>query len=215
MKLSPFLCLVFAIMVLAACKKEKSEEGPLQSHVCNYSPYTTGSSFNYEFVNVNPPMSGDFVLLVKGDSVIGNESYRVLEDDITGEFSLFDCGNGDYVQLLAVTGIPNAPTQPIKTTYLKENVPLGQGWSEDIPITITGLGDFMLHIRYTIIQKGSNKTVLGKAYTNVIGVEMEVSVPPFILPQILSTNYYAKGVGLIELDRFEDTTRLRTYNIKP
>lgn len=215
MKLSPFLSLVFAVMVLAACKKETSYEGPLQSHVCNYAPYTAGSSFNYEFVNVNPAGSEDFVLMVKGDSVIGNESYRVLEDDITGEFSLFDCNGVDYVQLLAVTGIPNAPTQPIKTTYLKENVPLGQGWSEDIPVTITGLGDFMLNIRYTIIQKGSNKTVLGKAYTNVIGVEMEVSVPPFISPQILSTNYYAKDVGLIELDRFEDTTRLRSHIIRP
>jgi hypothetical protein len=164
-------------------------------------------------VNVIPPGSEDFVLLVKGDSVIGNASYRVLEDDITGDFSLFGCGNGDYVQLLAVTGIPNAPTQPIKTTYLKENVPLGQGWSEDMPITISGLGDFILNIHYTVVQKGSNKTVLGKAYTDVIGVEMEVSVPPFIPPQILSTNYYAKGVGLIELDRVEDTTRLRSYII--
>lgn len=106
MKLSPSLCFVFTIMVLSACKKEKSDEGPLQSHVCNYASYTTGSSFNYEFVNVNPPGSEDFALLVKGDSIIGNETYRVLEDDVTGEFSLFDCGSGDYVQLLAVNGFP-------------------------------------------------------------------------------------------------------------
>lgn len=215
MKLSPVFRLVFAVMVLAACKKEESGEKPFQSNVCDYAPYTPGSSFNYEFVHVSPPGSEHFVLQVKRDSIVRKESYRVLEDGITGEFSLFDCGGGDYVQLLAVTGIPNAPVQPIKTTYLKENISLGQGWAEDVPITINGLGDFMLNIRYTVVQKGSNKTVLGKVYTNVIGVEMEVSVPPFIPAQVLSTNYYAKGVGLIELDRLEDTTRLRSYVIKP
>ena len=30
----------------------------------------------------------------------------------------------------------------------------------------------------------------------------------------LATNYYAKDIGLIQVDREEDTTRLRSYNIQ-
>ncbi|AWO01615.1 hypothetical protein DLD77_07860 [Chitinophaga alhagiae] len=205
---------VMVVVLLAACKKEKSQEEPVVQNTCDYAPYTTGSSFAYQQVAVSSPDTFYYTLQVMGDSVVNGEQFRVLEDDAGSGMSLFRCGGGSYVQLADIAAVSNVPSNVVKTEYLKENVALGGGWQEQFPINLPIVGDVQLTVDYTIMQKGTSKTVLGTVFNNVIGVRMEVSVPPYLPPTELSTNYYAKGVGLIQLDTDTDTTRLQSYAIR-
>ncbi|MBO9152781.1 hypothetical protein ACFOTA_11225 [Chitinophaga sp. GCM10012297] len=214
MKRRPLAALFITILLLAACKKESSLEEPFKPNYCDYAPYSTGSVFSYEMADV---LTGDtlaYTLRVEGDTTYNNEPFRKLTDDFTGEYSLFRCGGGNYEQLLDVSAIPDAPPDPIKTVYLKDDLRLGEHWEELIPVSLPVIGDVNITITYTIIQKGTSKTVLAETFSDVIGVRMEVSVPPVLPPETLMVNYYAKGVGLIQVDRFEDTTRLKSYTIE-
>jgi hypothetical protein len=214
MKFLPLTAVIVTTVLLAGCRKEKSLEEVAPRNICDYAPYSQGSFFEYELVNVSPTDTLLYTMHVRGDSLINEEEFSLLEDDLTGAISLFRCGNGDYVQLADVSGLSNAPTEPVKTTYLKENLSLGQTWREEIPVTLLVLGDVVLTIDYTIIQKGTGKTVRGVSYKDVMGVRMDVSIPPFLPPTELSTNYYAKGLGLIQADTDSDTTRLKSYTIR-
>lgn len=214
MKLSRFLGLIVAIALLVSCGKEESLEEPYRGSSCDYAPYTAGSSFEYEQTGGDPADTFQYILEAKGDTVFNGETYLWLEDDASSGFSLFKCGEGKYEQLVDVSSIPYAPADPVKTVYLRDDLPRGGSWIEQLPLTIPGVGDLLLVMQYTIVEKGTNKTVLGKEYSDVIGVQMDVSMPPLIPAQVLSTSFYAKGVGLIQADREEDTTRLVTYTIR-
>ncbi len=201
--------------MLAACKKEKSLEEPVKTGTCDYAPYSTGSTFAYEQVAVGAPDTFKYTMEVKGDSVVGGKTFRVLEaDDGSGSTSLFRCGGGDYIQLADVTELTNAPTELVQTVYLKDNLALGKTWEEEFLINLPIVGEVPLTVTYTIVQRGTAKTVLGTNYKDVIGVRMDISIDPFLPLTELSTNYYAKGVGLIQLDTDSDTTRLRSYTIR-
>lgn len=213
MKRIPLAGLVITLLIFAACKKEVSVEEPVSANACDYAPYTAGSVFEYEMVDVATQDTLDYTLRVEGDTVYNGDDFRKLTDDFTGEYSLFRCGGGDYEQLLDVSAIPNAPADPIKTVYLKDDIALGQSWEELLPVTLPVIGDINITITYTIMQKGTSKDVLGTRFNDVIGVRMEVSVPPVLPPETLTTNFYAKGVGLIQVDRVEDTTRLKSYTL--
>lgn len=214
MKLYQFSIVVMVVTMLAACKKEKSQEEPVVQNTCDYAPYTTGSSFAYQQVAVSSPDTFHYTLQVMGDSTVNGEQFRVLEDDAGSGMSLFRCGGGTYVQVADIAAVSNVPSNVVRTVYLKDNVALGGGWQEQFPINLPIVGDVQLVVDYTIMQKGTSKTVLGTVYKDVIGVRMEVSIPPYLPPTELSTNYYAKGVGLIQLDTDTDTTRLQTYTIR-
>lgn len=211
MKLRYLPGLIALIVVVAACGKEQSLEGPYRGNVCDYAPYSMGSVFEYEQTGAD---TFNYNLRVAGDTSLDGEPYILLEDNVSGGFSLFRCGGGEYLQLVDVSDLPNAPEEPIKTVYLRDDLPRGGNWTEVLPLNIPGVGELPLTLRYTIVEKGTSKTVLGKEYTDVIGVQMDVSMPPLITPQVLSTSFFAKGVGLIQADREEDTTRLKAYTIR-
>ncbi|MGX5818260.1 hypothetical protein ACWKWU_08705 [Chitinophaga lutea] len=207
---------VASLIVLStlSCKKETSLETPPASNVCDYAPYTVGSEFSYEMVDNASSDTLRFGLRALKDSIIDKKPHRVLEDDLTGELSFFRCGGGSYYQVAPITGIPNVPDTVIASLYLKDNAALGSSWEEEVLIDLPPIGQIPLTLSYTIIQKGTSKTVLGKRFDNVIGVRMDISLPPLLPAEEISTNYFAKGVGLIEVDTPADTTRIASYTIK-
>ena len=210
-----FTYIIAGSLMLAACKKEKSLEEPVKTGTCDYAPYSTGSTFAYEQVAIGAPDTFRYTMEVKGDSVVGGKTFRVLEtDDGSGSMSLFRCGGGDYIQLADVSELTGTPSEPVQTIYLKDNLALGKTWEEEFIIDLPIIGEIPLTVTYTIIQRGTGKTVLGTNYKDVIGVRMDISADPFLPVTELSTNYYAKGVGLIQLDTDSDTTRLRSYTIR-
>lgn len=205
------LLLAAAVVALSACTKEKSKESPNKGATCDYAPYFTGASFSYNTVNETEDTLR-YTLLVKGDTLIGGQPWRVLEDEGTGEKSLFRCGGGEYETMADLSEIPGAPTDPLKTVYLRENLAPGGTWTETVAVDIPILGKVNVTLTHTIMQKGAPKTTkLGQTFEDVVGVRTDASLPPVYPPQTIYTNYYAKGVGLIQLETETDTTYITSY----
>lgn len=204
--------LAAAVLAFSACKKEKSEERPYKGNVCDYAPYTNGSSFT--FYNISS--TGDttiYTLEGKGDSLLNGQAWAVLQEQIGGDKTLFRCGNGDYEQLADFSFIPGGPADPVRSIYLRESVNLGGSWTETILVDLPVIGKVNLTLTNTIMQKGTSKTVLGQRFENVIGVRTDFSVPPILPAETLVTRYYAKGVGMIQADTDQDTAVIFSYSI--
>ena len=68
-----------------------------------------------------------------------------------------------------------------------------------------------------IIGEGFHKK-FGEAHAEVIAIKMDAFAIVFNNPipvGTISTSYYGKGVGLIEADQLQDTTRITAYAIQP
>jgi hypothetical protein len=206
-------------VILWACKKEKSREGeppttPPSTSNCGYSPYTNGSVYNFENVNANTSDTNFFTVTITGDSVINGQTYKKLSSDTATTYDR--CENGSYRQLVKGISYQGFTADSVMTTYLKDNVPAGSTWSDTVEVKDGGIAQDV-YLNYTITQKGINKRVYDLDYTEVIVVRLSASTK--ILGQTinlgtLATNYYARDIGLIQIDQAEDTTRLRSYNIQ-
>lgn len=202
------------LITLFSCKKEKSQEGEAEVEMCSYAPYYNNSSFSYQAVS----SSGDtteYSLLVTGDSIVNGLKYKVLVNDTDGSVLLSRCDDGVYTQTATDLVIQGYSADKVLTTYLKDDVRAGSSWLDTFSV-VTPLGNAKLELKYTITQKNFTKPVLADTFANVISVRMDGSANiggvPLDLGRI-ATTYYAAGVGLIEIDRDGDTTRIISYNI--
>jgi hypothetical protein len=144
--------------------------------------------------------------------MISGQPWRVLEDVDMGDKSLFRCGGGEYETMADFSEVTGAPTDKFHTVYLRDNLPPGGSWNETIAVDIPVLGKVNVTVTHTIIQKGSPKTTKqGQTFEDVIGVRTEASVPPVYPAREIFTNFYAKGVGLIQLESQTDTTYITSY----
>ncbi|NIG52354.1 hypothetical protein [Chitinophaga sp. Cy-1792] len=186
-------------------------DGP--SSKCEYAPYTQGSAFTY--LNINQSQdSTTYTLTVNGDTTINGNNYRKLGDDSV--FMCSGCTDGTYTQVASLLSFDGYTASDLRITYLKDFLPLGSTWSDTINVTNNGIST-TAYLQYTITEKGTSRVVNGIAFTDVIAVQMDASasVLSSTMPiGTLSTSYYARGVGLIEADQAQDTTRLIKYNIK-
>lgn len=206
-------------IVLWACKKEKSREGEpppaTPPSTCGYAPYTNGSTYNYESVRGTSPDTTFFTVTVTGDSLINGQTYKKLASDTATTYDR--CENGNYYQMVKGLSYQGFTADSVMSVYLKDNVAAGSSWSDTVTVR-EGPINQDVYLNYTITQKGINKRVFDLDYTEVIAVRLSASVK--VLGQTISlgtlaTNYYAKDIGLIQVDQEEDTTRLRSYNIEP
>ncbi|WP_341841997.1 hypothetical protein [Chitinophaga caseinilytica] len=205
------LLLAVAVLAFSACTKEKSKETPIKGTTCDYAPYFTGATFSYNMVDGSTDTLR-YTLLVKGDSMISGQPWRVLEDVDMGDKSLFRCGGGEYETMADFSDIPGAQADKFHTVYLRDNLPPGGSWTESVLVDIPILGKVNVTVTHTIIQKGAPKTTKqGQTFDDVIGVRTEASVPPVYPAQEIFTNFYAKGVGLIQLESPTDTTYITSY----
>ncbi|HEU4552577.1 MAG TPA: hypothetical protein VFS25_07080 [Chitinophaga sp.] len=206
-----------SLLLLWACKKELSREGEVPPVVstCSYAPYTAGSVFNYDHINSSNPLdTGFFTVTVTGDSTINGQTFRKLTSDTATTYDRCD-GNGNYYQLVKGLSFEGYTADSIVSVYLKDNVNTGASWTDTVTVR-KGSDAQTVILTYTVTQKGVQKSIYGLDFTNVIGVALSASVK-FLGTTIslgtVATNYYAEGVGLIEIDQAEDTTRLRQYSI--
>lgn len=118
--------------------------------------------------------------------------------------------NGDYLMMGALTGVIE------QSRYFKDDLQVGQTW-ENTGVTY----GYPIKIVGKIIEKGINRTVSGKQYTNVVhsqlNITQSVSGGPYVDFQT-SDFYIAKGIGLIEIrnvsTRGSDYSELTEYSIK-
>lgn len=205
--------IVLVVMMLFSCSKEMSTEEGAATSKCDYAPYTQGSSFTY----LNVSTGGDstqYTLTVNGDTTINGNVYRKLGD--SSVFMCSNCTGGVYTQIASILSFDGYSASDLRLTYLKDFLPAGSSWADTIEVSTAGITTRGL-LQYTIIQKGTNKVVNGYDYTDVIGIQVDASATAAsaTLPVgTVAVNYYARGIGLIESDQTQDTTRLVHFNIK-
>lgn len=204
-------------LILWACKKEKSREGDPPGTIpstCGYAPYTSGSTYNFETYTVSTADTTFFTMNVTGDSTINGQSYKKLASDTATTYDR--CDNGTYHQMVKGLSYMGFTVDSVMSIYLKDFVAAGSSWSDTVTVKEDGINQDV-YLTYTVTQKGINKRVFDLDFTEVIAVRLSASVKVLgttISLGTLATNYYAKDIGLIQVDRAEDTTRLRSYNIQ-
>jgi len=211
------LALMIGGLILWACKKEVSREGEPPGTIpstCGYAPYTNGSTYNYETYRGETADTNFFTVTVTGDSTINGQSYKKLSSDTATTYDR--CDNGTYHQMVKGLSYMGYSVDSVMSIYLKDFVPAGSSWSDTVTVKDGGV-NVNVYLTYTITQKGINKRVFDLDYTEVIAVRLTAAAK--VLGQTiplgtLATNYYAKDIGLIEVDQEADTTRLRSYNIE-
>lgn len=180
--------------------------------MCSYSPYDIGSSFSYEIVNVATNNSFLYTIDVKRDTLIKGSRYAVLNSGSTEQY--INCNNGVYSLYEPAVILPNYQTAPGNRRFLYDYKEVGGTWSDTIYIINAGLKQTGL-LQYTVLEKGTTKTVLGKVYTDVIGVRQDAAllIEGKVYPlNPIATYYYSPGAGYIETDNATDTIRMRSHS---
>jgi hypothetical protein len=205
------LSVIAGALLLWACKKEKSREGTPPPSTCSYAPYKDGAVYNFQ--QVKDEDTSTFALTVTGDTTVGGKKFKKLHTDTATTYDR--CENGTYYQLVRNVTIDDYTADSILSIYLKDAEMLGGTWSDTTKVR-KGSEEQDVILKYTIHQKGISKTVLGKDYPDVIVVKVDALVRVlgnWVNFGALAITYYAKDVGMIEIDREKDTTRLVSYDI--
>lgn len=193
------ICFLSIIVIFSACKKNDSgSTGNSSTNV--YVNTNAGSSWNYQQIDssgASPNTSNYTVTSSPNDTTINNRKYHVYSYSYGGSQYLSNSGS-DYYQFdsIPVTGGSN-----IERLYLKDNISVGNTWSQNFNLTIP---DFPLPVALVvtnkIVEKGISMTVNNIAYSDVIHVSTSLS-SPLIPPSSFTSSidsYYAPKFGLIE-----------------
>jgi hypothetical protein len=236
-----------SVLVLACQKEIGFGEGTgnpaanLRCTPCSYLPVCDSTQLTYidsSAVGIDTVKS---TLVILGDTTISGTKYtRVTPSASFPQGLLYNCDGGNYRiyqrvpdlgigldTMLSAMGLPvgaiNIPTH-ISATILKTGVNAGATWSDTVftatPIpflTIVGKLD------YTLEAKNTQRTVLGKLFTNVHHVSSTLNISiPLMPPMPLDVQvdyYFADGVGIIETatttnGAVQAKSRLYQYKIK-
>lgn len=172
------------MLIFAGCG---SKDTPTPA--ADYSPLTANSTWTYQTTTV-----GTFTLTsTNRDTTISGKTFHVFTNSNGGNNYMGKSGN-DYYRFGVLPGIaPNG----FDETYLKDNVDVNGTWSIIQNATPPGISTPVpVNLTYTIAEKGVQRTVAGKTYTNVIHVKLNIAALG-----IQGGNgdfYYSAGVGLIE-----------------
>jgi hypothetical protein len=182
----------FALLILTfSCKKKQT---PDEVAADKFMSITAASSWNYEQINnaVVPATTTNYTLSsTNRDSTANGRSYHVFTH--TGAANEYYAISGnDYFNF---ANLANLGGNPAELNYLKDNLAVGSGWSQSIPITFSGIS-LTLTASHTIAEKGISKLINGITYTGVIHVSTTLSIPGATVSSDVQS-YYAPKVGLI------------------
>ena len=219
---------VLCVLLTQSCRKEYSKEdldlpvvvAPIppvppvaeQPAMCSYNPYKIGSSFNYQIVNVASNDTFLYTINVKRDTILHGIRYSVLNSGSAEQY--IGCNDGVYSLYEQAVVLPNYQTTAGVRRFLYDYKEKDGTWSDTINIVNAGQQQTGL-LQYTVLEKGTSKTVLGKVYNNVIGVRQDAAllINGKVYPlNTIATYYYSPGVGYIETDNATDTIRIKSYN---
>lgn len=184
-----------------------------QPEMCSYAPYKIGSSFNYQIVNVASKNTSLYTIDVKRDTLIKGTRYAVLSSGSAEQY--INCNNkGVYAVYEPAVILPDYQTSPGDRRFLYDYKEKDAIWYDTVNIINNGVKQTGVLV-YTVLEKGTSKTVLDKVYTDVIGVKQEAAllIEGKVVPvNTIATYYYSPGVGYIETDSPTDTVRIVSYN---
>lgn len=222
---------LFAIaLIVMACQKEITGSGgdgtaaPASSKKCtgcSYLPVCDSTKITYIDSTAAGLDTTTSTLVLLGDTLISGKNFtRVSPFAAFRQGLLYNCDGGNYSVYQAVPnlginvdslfqslGLPvSGVTVPsrIQATILKAGVAAGTTWSDTVmQFTVLPPLKATAKIDYTLSEKGVQRAVLGKTYSNVIHVasKLNIVVPllPVTLPFDVSVDtWYAEGVGIVE-----------------
>ena len=226
--------LICALMALS-CQKELSEEDGLNPPPpppdptptnticfdCDYNPICDSTKLVYMDTTFGNASVLTFVYDLLGDTTIGGVSNKKVKELNSGQVSYFGCSN-NIVKLFTygITGVGGTSLSNITLTGVKANEPVGATWTDAIN---NGAGQ-MVEYRYTLVAKNTTRQVLDSTYSNVIYVrDTAVLIAPGLgeIPSAIKHAYYAKGIGLVEVNIEDIQTgspgsqrKLKSYKIR-
>ncbi|MFN8251691.1 MAG: hypothetical protein U0V75_07380 [Ferruginibacter sp.] len=200
------------LLTFISCKKSSSDSAP--APVEPFMSLTAGNSRTYETVNnLTTVITTNTQLSTNRDSSINGKSYHVFTNSNGSPNEYFNVSGSDYYTFRNLTPLGTSST--VEHIYLKDNMSVGQSWSQTITIApFSGVPTTVpLTITNTITEKGISRTVNGKTYNNVIHITTLLSsssLPAGSLTTDIHT-YYAPKYGMIE-SRNKITITLVTGN---
>lgn len=191
----------FALLALSAlangCKKSSSG---VVVEAAKYMSLTAASSWQYRTVNnITSSITNYSLTSTNRDSSINGKSYHVFINSTAGNSEYYLISGNDYYTFRTLgLALGNATFESL---YLKDNLSVGQTWSQTLSLTVPGVPIAVpITVTYTIMNTGINRTVNAIAYTDVIHVKTAITsslVPPTGLVTDIN-NYYARKYGMIE-----------------
>jgi hypothetical protein len=201
---------LLGLLLLLACEKEKSLERPYIP--CTYAPYTTGSTYTYEYSSGNGLFN--YTVTVTGDTTMLGRHFSILTDGYTNQY--IGCNGGQYYLFEKGVSLPDYETPDGVRIFLYDNRPIGSKWVDTIRVKLSGVEQKGL-LQYTILDENLDMTILGQEYKDVMVIKQEAGLltDNNILPLgEIATYYYASGIGYISIIGADYTISLRSYNIK-
>lgn len=242
------LCVLLAALLLVACQKEVGFEGgtapdpkaSVRCTSCSYLPVCDSTQLSYIDSSAAGMDTIGSTLVILGDTVINGIKYTsVSPSAIFSQGLVYNCDGGNYRiyqqvphlglnidSLLQSLGLPpgiiTVPSH-IQTTILKSGASAGATWSD----TILKAAPFPLltivaKLDYKLEEKGIQRIVFGKTYSNVVHVssKLNIAIPLMPLPfNVVVDYYFADSIGIIETrttnnGTLQSLTRLFKYKIK-
>lgn len=226
MKKASFWAIILLSSVVISCKK--SNPTPTPPAAVKFMSLTAGSTWNYKLTNnlTVPAVVTNYTLTASSqDSVANSKTYKVFTSPGRPN-EYYNITGSDYYTYRTLPASLGGSS--VEVLYLKDNLAVGDTWSQTAPISVSGF-TLNLTLNNKIAQKGISKTVNGIVYTDVTDVETTLSVTGIPFAYTLTTDihyYYAPKVGQIENktkidltitgfppNNFDQKTELQSSNI--
>ncbi|GAB2697938.1 hypothetical protein GCM10027037_22650 [Mucilaginibacter koreensis] len=201
MKKLLFSLTALSVLFFASCKKDDNQK-PGDDTAGAYQPVTNGSTWSYRNTfNAIPDVTAGSVdttvtTMTAGTEKIGNITYHKLNavSGGTTETSYLGYNNGIYSAYMSGEMAMEAMDLP----YLDEREAAGESWTNQFTVVDEG-ETIQLQTKTTVAEKGISKTILGKAYSNVIHTTVDVQLKQAgQYNTVMTYDYYiAKNVGVI------------------
>jgi hypothetical protein len=208
----PFVAFLALGSTLISCKKPQETPDPVPV-ATTYMSMTAGNSRTYETKdNTTTTTTTNTSTSTNRDSSIIGKNYHVFTNSNGAANDYYNLTGTDYYTYRSISAALSTP--PIEVIYLKDAA-ANTSWSQTVNVPVTGLPT-PVPVIFTnnITAKGLNKTVNGKAYTDVVQVTTTVAVtglPPGSVTTDIQS-YYAPKYGLIE-NKNKISLPLLTINI--
>lgn len=193
-----YFVVLAVLLASTSCKKSSTTDTPADAD--KYMSITAGSSWQYRTVNNTTSATTNYSLTsTNRDSSINGKNYHVFTNSNGGNSEYYLVSGNDYYTFRSL-GVAVGNTS-FENLYLKDNSAAGASWSQSISLTVPGVPiPVPITLTYTIVDKGSSRTVNGISYSDVIHVK--TSITSSLIPAANLTtdihNYYARKVGMIE-----------------
>ena len=184
-------CLVASLVFLfTQCSKDNSS--PSTPATANYSPLTVGSNWTYNYTEGSSSPTTFTLTVTSKDTSVSGKTYKVLTSSDGSDNNYLAKVDSNYYRFASFAGIGS-----FEELYLKDNLAVNGTWTNPVTFQLPGSPiPLTANLNHTVKEKGISHTVNGKAYTDVIHINVDINLFGGSIGG--GDFYYAQGIGLIE-----------------